>query len=88
LRRPDSGRIRVLGHDPRHEPEQVREELGVQSQESQLPDRLRVGEALNLFASFYRNPADPAALLKSLGLRHTAASRTGSSPAARNNGCR
>jgi ABC-2 type transport system ATP-binding protein len=68
LRRPSGGRIRVLGHDPQREPERVREVLGVQLQESQLPDRLRVGEALDLFASFYRDPADPGALLDLLGL--------------------
>jgi ABC-2 type transport system ATP-binding protein len=68
LRRPDSGQIRVLGHDPQREPGPVREALGVQLQEGQLPDRLRVGEALDLFASFYRDPADPGALLEMLGL--------------------
>jgi ABC-2 type transport system ATP-binding protein len=68
LRRPSGGRIRVLGHDPQREPGPVRDRLGVQLQESQLPDRLRVGEALAMFASFYRDPADPAALLELLGL--------------------
>jgi len=68
LRRPNGGRIRVLGHDPQTEPGPVRDGLGVQLQEGQLPDRLRVGEALDLFASFYRDPADPAALLEMLGL--------------------
>jgi ABC-2 type transport system ATP-binding protein len=46
----------------------VRELVGVQLQEGQLPDRLRVGEALELFASFYRDPADPDVLLDMLGL--------------------
>jgi ABC-2 type transport system ATP-binding protein len=68
LRRPSGGEIRVLGYDPQREPEPVRERLGVQLQESQLPDRLRVGEAVDLFASFYRDPADPARLLDMLGL--------------------
>ena len=68
LRRPSSGNIRVLGRDPRREPGPVRDGLGVQLQEGQLPDRLRVGEALELFASFYRVPAHPAALLEMLGL--------------------
>ena len=68
LRKPSGGRIRVMGHDPLRSPGPVRELLGVQLQESQLPDRLRVGEALELFASFYKDPADPTALLDLLGL--------------------
>lgn len=40
----------------------------MQLQESELPDRLRVGEALELYASFYPSPADPDALLEELGL--------------------
>jgi ABC-2 type transport system ATP-binding protein len=66
LRKPSGGQIRVMGQDPQRVP--VRELVGVQLQESQLPDRLRVGEALELFASFYRDPADPGVLLDMLGL--------------------
>jgi ABC-2 type transport system ATP-binding protein len=68
LRKPSGGQIRVAGHDPQRSPGPVRELMGVQLQESQLPDRLRVGEALELFASFYSNPADPGALMEMLGL--------------------
>src|SRR5215470_16211652 len=57
LRTPDGGRVRVLGRDPA-DPE-LRELVGVQLQDSALPDRLRVGEALDLYAAFYREPADP-----------------------------
>lgn len=66
LRSADGGTARVLGLDPRDPA--LRERLGVQLQESRLPDRIRVREALELFASFYRDPADPATLLASLGL--------------------
>ncbi|GAA0707544.1 ABC transporter ATP-binding protein [Dactylosporangium roseum] len=66
LREADGGTVRVLGLDPADPA--VRERLGAQLQESQLPDRIRVGEALSLFASFYRNPAHPEALLDHLGL--------------------
>jgi ABC-2 type transport system ATP-binding protein len=66
LRRADGGTVRVLGLQP-GDPA-LRERLGVQLQESQLPDRIRVGEALELFASFYRDPADPGRVLASLGL--------------------
>ncbi|MEU7843266.1 ABC transporter ATP-binding protein [Micromonospora sp. NPDC049114] len=68
LRVPDGGGVSVLGLDPRRDAVQLRQRVGVQLQESQLPDRLRVAEALELYASFYRNPADPAALIDKLGL--------------------
>ena len=42
--------------------------LGVQLQESALPDKLFVGEALELYSSFYRDPVDWRALVKTLGL--------------------
>jgi ABC-2 type transport system ATP-binding protein len=49
LRRPDAGRLRVLGADPVTQPERVRAMIGSQLQSSGLPDRLRVGEAVRLF---------------------------------------
>ncbi|MFE2290126.1 ABC transporter ATP-binding protein [Streptomyces sp. NPDC059452] len=69
IRTPDAGRITVLGLDPRTDRAELRQVLGVQLQESRLPERLRVGEALDLFASFYRRPADPEQLLGDFGLR-------------------
>ncbi|SEG69889.1 ABC-2 type transport system ATP-binding protein [Actinacidiphila yanglinensis] len=75
LRVPDGGTVSVLGHDPRHERDALRQVLGVQLQESGLPDRLTVREILDLFASFYRRPADSAELLDRLGLRDKAAAR-------------
>ncbi|MFI6242206.1 ABC transporter ATP-binding protein [Micromonospora sp. NPDC050795] len=68
LRVPDGGGVSVLGLDPRRDAAQLRQRVGVQLQESQLPDRLRVAEALELYASFYRDPADPAELIDKLGL--------------------
>ncbi|MGO1049871.1 ABC transporter ATP-binding protein [Crossiella sp. CA198] len=68
LRTPDGGRLRVLGLDPARDGAQLRERVGVQLQEAALPDKLRVGEAVELYASFYPAPADPAALLDTLGL--------------------
>jgi ABC-2 type transport system ATP-binding protein len=50
LRRPDAGRLRVLGLDPATQGERLRGLVGSQLQSSRLPDRLRVGEALQLFA--------------------------------------
>jgi ABC-type branched-subunit amino acid transport system ATPase component len=57
LRRPDEGRIRVFGLDPQGDAADVHAILGAQLQESRLPDKLRVWEALDLYASFYRDPA-------------------------------
>jgi ABC-2 type transport system ATP-binding protein len=69
LRAPDSGSISVYGLSPRKDRDAMREFVGVQLQESALPPRLRVGEAVRLFASFYSNPVDPDQLLESLGMK-------------------
>src|ERR1700744_4693792 len=63
LRRPDGGAVRVFGLDPYASRAQARPLIGVQLQESQLPDKLTVAEALGLYASFYPDPADPGALM-------------------------
>ncbi|WP_182873215.1 ABC transporter ATP-binding protein [Microbispora sp. H10670] len=46
----------------------LKEQVGVQLQECSLPDKIRVGEALSLYASFYRRPADWRALAADAGL--------------------
>jgi ABC-2 type transport system ATP-binding protein len=56
LRTPDSGTVRVLGLDPERSGPQLRERVGVQLQQAQLQEKIRVGEALELYAGFYRNP--------------------------------
>jgi ABC-2 type transport system ATP-binding protein len=74
LRTPDRGRIRVLGLDPRADAAELHQQVGVQLQESELPERIKVGEALELYSSFYRTPADWVELMRTLGLdskRHT-----------------
>jgi ABC-2 type transport system ATP-binding protein len=68
LRTPDGGGISVLGFDPRRDRAEVAQLLGVQLQDGQLPGRLRVAEALELYSSFYRKPADWRALMEVLGL--------------------
>jgi ABC-2 type transport system ATP-binding protein len=74
LRTPDTGEISVLGLDPLRDRAELTQRLGVQLQDSMLPDKLRVTEALELYSSFYENPADWRALLDMLGL--TAKSKT------------
>jgi len=67
LRKPDGGALRVLGFDPVSEAGRLRPHLGSQLQESGLPDRLRVGEAVSLFGS-PRGGSDGSALLDQFGL--------------------
>jgi ABC-2 type transport system ATP-binding protein len=68
LRKPDRGEISVLGLDPLRDHAELTQLVGAQLQESQLPAKLRVAEALDLYSSFYRAPADWRALLEALGL--------------------
>lgn len=68
LRKPDRGELRVLGLDPLRDHAELTQLLGAQLQESQLPAKLRVAEALDLYSSFYRAPADWRSLLDALGL--------------------
>jgi len=68
LRVPDGGFAHVAGLDPRTDRAALRALLGVQLQAGELPDRLRAGEALELFASFYAAPADWRKLARALGL--------------------
>jgi ABC-2 type transport system ATP-binding protein len=68
LRVPDRGTVRVLGLDPQRDGWRLRELIGAQLQESALPARLRVGEAMQLFAAFYERPVPPEPILAELGL--------------------
>jgi ABC-2 type transport system ATP-binding protein len=68
LRNPDGGEISVLGLNPGRDRAELTERLGVQLQDSELPERLRVGEALRLYGSFYESPADWRELMDQLGL--------------------
>jgi ABC-2 type transport system ATP-binding protein len=68
LRTPDAGLIRVLGLDPRADREKLHAIVGAQLQASVLPARLKVGEILELFHSFYPQPADLAEIVDSLDL--------------------
>ena len=63
LRHSDGGALRVLGLDPTREAAELRHRIGAQLQDAALPGRLRVAEALELFAAFARNPVDCEGLL-------------------------
>ncbi len=69
LRRPDRGSISVLGLNPIHDVYQLQERIGVQLQQAQLQKRIKVWEAVDLWASLYRKKAvDGERLLEQLGL--------------------
>lgn len=69
LRHLDKGNIRVLGLDPRRDGFQLREQIGIQLQSAALPDRIKVWEALDLFASFYKKSVDWRLLLAKMELK-------------------
>ena len=68
LRRSDAGRIRVLGLDPRSQAQELRRRIGCQLQEAALPDRIKVWEALDLFACFVPGASDWRTLMEQWGL--------------------
>ncbi|MBO1753387.1 ABC transporter ATP-binding protein [Actinotalea sp. BY-33] len=68
LRVRDAGRVEVLGLDPARDGAALRQRVGCQLQESELPAKLRAGEALDLYGSFYDDPADGRELAARLGL--------------------
>ncbi|MCK2214189.1 ABC transporter ATP-binding protein [Actinomadura sp. ATCC 31491] len=70
LRAPDGGSIRVTGLDPAKDRDELREVLGMQLQSANLPEKIKVWEALDLYASFYSQPADWNELLERVGLGH------------------
>jgi ABC-2 type transport system ATP-binding protein len=69
LRTPDRGAISVLGLDPFNDVYKLQERIGVQLQQAQLQKRIKVWEAVDLWASLYRrNTIDGERLLEQLGL--------------------
>ena len=68
LRVPDAGTVRVQGLDPQHDGATLKQRMALQLQESEMPAKITVHEALSLYASFYADPADPAELIRDLGL--------------------
>jgi ABC-2 type transport system ATP-binding protein len=65
-----SGHVEVLGFDPRRDAQKLKERMGLTLQATALYQELQVGEMLQLFCSFYRNPADPRELAKLVDLEH------------------
>src|SRR5260221_1730011 len=68
LRNADSGTVSVCGFDPQRNPDELKREIGAALQSTALPDKLRVMEALKLFAGFYKRRRNLEDLLKRFGL--------------------
>jgi ABC-2 type transport system ATP-binding protein len=69
IRKPDRGTILVLGLDPFRQVYKLQDRIGVQLQQAQLQKRIKVWEAIDLWASLYKKkPADAERLLDQLGL--------------------
>ena len=68
LREADSGQISVLGLDPQKDARELGNRIGTQLQQAALPDRMKVWEALDLYASFYERTIPWEPLLEQWGL--------------------
>ncbi len=67
-RRPDEGRVEVLGLDPRTDRAELRARVGVMLQRADLYNQVRVLEAVRLFAAFFAAPLSPGMILDQVGL--------------------
>ncbi|MGD8684186.1 MAG: ABC transporter ATP-binding protein [Chloroflexota bacterium] len=68
LRVADGGELSVLGHDPRREAKLLRRKIGSQLQESALPDRMKVWEALEFFSTLTSGGPDWESVMEQWGL--------------------
>jgi ABC-2 type transport system ATP-binding protein len=68
VRKADAGRTTVLGLDPARDANALQQRIGVQLQQAQLQKRIRVWEAVDLWASLYPRSVDGRVLLEQLGL--------------------
>ena len=77
LNAPDEGDVQVLGLRWATHERELRQRLGVQLQETQLPDKLTVEETLRLFRSFYDGGRSVEELLQIVELESKRTSRVG-----------
>ncbi|MBI0300537.1 ABC transporter ATP-binding protein [Streptomyces sp. PRKS01-29] len=80
MRKRDGGEISVMGLDPLRDKDlaELRESIGIQLQQSELPPKMKVWEALELYSTFYRDPVDWRELIKDWGLSGKADTAYGS----------
>jgi ABC-2 type transport system ATP-binding protein len=76
LNRPDSGTASVLGMDPTHHGDRLKERIGVQLQTAALYPNLTVTELIGLFGTFYRRHRPTGELLAEFGLNEREAAQT------------
>jgi ABC-2 type transport system ATP-binding protein len=77
LTEPDAGEVEVLGSTWSRNGRELRERLGISLQETQLSEKLTVGETIRLFRSFYRRGRDPEEVLARMSLEEKRDSRVG-----------
>ena len=77
LTEPDAGEVEILGTSWQRSGRDLRERLGISLQETQLNEKLTVGETVRLFRSFYRRGRDPEAVLTRLSLDEKRNARVG-----------
>ena len=68
IRQRTSGDVRVLDFDPDTQKRKLKDRIGVCLQATNLPDKIKVIEALELFGALYSRMLDPMELLKRLSL--------------------
>src|SRR5438105_6843536 len=68
IRPRSGGEVKVLDFDPERQKQSLKDQIGVCLQATNLPDKMRVHEALDLFGSFYTRRANGDALLRRLQL--------------------
>lgn len=68
IRPADKGEVSILGMNPLSDRKRLFEKVGVQFQEADYQDNIKVGELCQVAASLYRNAADPPELLKKFGI--------------------
>lgn len=69
IRQRTGGDVRVLDFDPDKQKKQLKDRIGVCLQATNLPDKIKVIEALQLFGAFYSRMLNPDDLLKRLQLQ-------------------
>lgn len=72
MRNTDSGELRTLGLNPMRQARQLHKRIGLQQQESELPDRMKVMESLDLFACLFGVSSPGIELLADVGLEEKA----------------
>ena len=88
MRTPDRGIARVCGLDPEKSGSEFKQKIGAVLQSTSLPDKLRVKEAIDLFANFYTDRADTEFCSSASSSKKSAPPFTASFPAAKNSASR